>query len=42
MGHELDGDVTPLDAGLLPMIRKSGGFIGFNALQAKVDIGLLN
>ncbi len=39
MGHELDGDVTPLDAGLLAMTRKSGGFIGFDALQAKVESG---
>ena len=39
MGHELDGDVMPIDAGLLSMTRKSGGFIGFEALQAKVDEG---
>nr|WP_269843644.1 FAD-dependent oxidoreductase [Actibacterium pelagium] len=33
MGHELDGDVTPIDAGLEFATRKSGGFIGFDALQ---------
>ncbi|MEM8840211.1 MAG: FAD-dependent oxidoreductase [Pseudomonadota bacterium] len=34
MGHELDGDVTPLDAGLDAMTRKTGGFIGAQALDA--------
>ena len=33
MGHELDGDTTPLDAGLAFATRTSGGFIGFDALQ---------
>lgn len=35
MGHELDGDVTPLDTGLGFATRKSGGFIGFEALEAQ-------
>ncbi len=32
MGHELDGDVTPVEAGLDFATRKSGGFIGAQAL----------
>jgi len=39
MGHELDGDVTPLDVGLHKMTRKSGGFIGFEALQKQAATG---
>ena len=35
MGHELDGDMSPLDVGLLSMTRKSGGFIGFDALETR-------
>ncbi|MDJ0629662.1 MAG: FAD-dependent oxidoreductase [Rhodobacter sp.] len=35
MGHELDADVTPIDAGLEFAIRKSGGFIGTEALAAQ-------
>ncbi|MBT52501.1 MAG: FAD-dependent oxidoreductase [Mameliella sp.] len=34
MGHELDSDVTPISAGLDFATRKSGGFIGANALAA--------
>lgn len=33
MGHELDADVTPYDAGLGFALRKSGGFIGAGALE---------
>lgn len=33
MGHELDSDTTPIDAGLGFATRKAGGFIGFEALQ---------
>ncbi|MER9914118.1 FAD-dependent oxidoreductase [Mesorhizobium sp. M0050] len=32
MGHELDGDVTPIAAGLDFAVRRGGGFIGANAL----------
>ena len=32
MGHELDSDVTPIDAGLDFATRKAGGFIGDEAL----------
>ena len=32
MGHELDSDVTPIDAGLDFATRKAGGFIGAEAL----------
>ncbi|MEP1574538.1 GcvT family protein [Roseibium album] len=32
MGHELDSDVTPVEAGLDAMTRKSGGFIGADAI----------
>lgn len=35
MGHELDGDTTPIEAGLLPMTRKDAGFIGAEALAAR-------
>lgn len=33
MGHELDGDVTPIAAGLDFAVRKKGGFIGAEALE---------
>ena len=35
MGHELDGDVTPVEAGLDFATRKIGGFIGAEALAAR-------
>jgi len=35
MGHELDADTTPLQAGLDFATRKSGGFIGADALEAQ-------
>ncbi len=35
MGHELDSDLSPVDVGLQPMTRSSGGFIGFDALQER-------
>jgi len=34
MGHELDSDVTPMETGLDGFIRKSGGFVGYESLQA--------
>ncbi len=38
MGHELDGDITPIAAGLDFAARTSGGFIGANALaRARAD-----
>ena len=33
MGHELDGDTTPFAAGLDFALRKSGGYIGTEALE---------
>jgi len=39
MGHELDGDISPIEAGLRGMTRKSGGFIGFDAMQARAAAG---
>ncbi|SMX28180.1 4-methylaminobutanoate oxidase (formaldehyde-forming) [Pelagimonas phthalicica] len=39
MGHELDGDVTPIEAGLDFATRKGGGFIGDKALAARRDAG---
>lgn len=39
MGHELDSDVTPIDTGLDFAVRKSGGFIGAEALAAKREEG---
>ena len=34
MGHELDGDTSPL-AGLMFAVRKSGGFVEHDALMAR-------
>jgi len=39
MGHELDSDVTPIDTGLDFATRKSGGFIGAEALARQKDDG---
>ena len=39
MGHELDGDVTPIETGLDFATRKSGGFIGAEALHARREAG---
>ena len=39
MGHELDGDITPVEAGLLAMTRKGGGFIGCEALRVRQGDG---
>ena len=39
MGHELDSDVTPITAGLDFATRKTGGFIGAEALAAARDKG---
>ena len=39
MGHELDGDVTPIEAGLAFATRKSGGFIGAEALVERRNAG---
>ena len=33
MGHELDGDTTPIAAGLDFALRKSGGYLGAAAVQ---------
>lgn len=38
-GHELDGDVTPIATGLDFATRKSGGFIGAEALEAAREAG---
>ncbi|MEO3414535.1 FAD-dependent oxidoreductase [Roseovarius sp. CAU 1744] len=40
MGHELDGDVTPIAAGLDFATRKSGGFIGAEALAERRAAGV--
>ena len=38
MGHELDGDVDPITSGLDFAVRKSGGFIGAEALaEARIS-----
>ena len=39
MGHELDSDVSPIDVGLDFATRKSGGFIGCDALQDRRTAG---
>ncbi|MEM7403695.1 MAG: FAD-dependent oxidoreductase [Pseudomonadota bacterium] len=33
MGHDIDGDTTPLDAGLMFAVRSGGGFVGAAALE---------
>ena len=35
MGHELDGDISPVEAGLAFAVRKSGGFVGCECLPEK-------
>ncbi|MEM9145536.1 MAG: FAD-dependent oxidoreductase [Pseudomonadota bacterium] len=35
MGHELDGDLSPIEVGLAFATRSSGGFTGFDALEHK-------
>ena len=42
MGHELDGDITPIEAGLDFATRKKGGFIGFEALEERRANGAVN
>ena len=42
MGHELDSDVTPVEAGLDFATRKNGGFTGFEALQDRIAKGAVN
>ncbi len=39
MGHELDSDVTPIEAGLDFATRKTGGFIGADALAERRAAG---
>ncbi|MDJ0824289.1 MAG: FAD-dependent oxidoreductase [Rhodobacter sp.] len=39
MGHELDSDVSPIEAGLAPLTRKAGGFVGFEAMQTRLAEG---
>ncbi|MEO1551235.1 MAG: glycine cleavage T C-terminal barrel domain-containing protein, partial [Pseudomonadota bacterium] len=39
MGHELDSDVSPLEAGLAFATRKTGGFVGFEAMEARRAAG---
>ncbi|MFD1156778.1 GcvT family protein [Roseovarius aestuarii] len=41
MGHELDSDISPPEAGLSFATRKSGGFIGFEALQERAASGVI-
>lgn len=39
MGHELDSDISPVEAGLDFATRRSGGFVGHEALQARRAAG---
>ncbi len=39
MGHELDGDISPIEAGLGFATRRSGGFVGFEALNERRAAG---
>ncbi len=40
MGHELDGDISPQEAGLAFATRASGGFTGFEALRDRQAAGV--
>lgn len=42
MGHELDGDTSPIETGLEFATRKTGGFVGFEAMQDRRAKGALN
>lgn len=42
MGHELDGDVSPIETGLDFATRKRGGFIGADALAQRRADGAVN
>ncbi|AEI92386.1 GcvT family protein [Roseobacter litoralis] len=37
MGHELDGDLSPVEVGMHGMAKKTGGFIGAQALAERVQ-----
>ena len=39
MGHELDGDISPIEAGLAFATRRSGGFVGFEAMKERRAAG---
>ncbi len=39
MGHELDGDISPIEAGLVFATRRSGGFVGFEAMNERRAAG---
>ncbi|WP_425039763.1 GcvT family protein [Primorskyibacter sp. S187A] len=39
MGHELDGDVSPIEAGLDFATRKTGAFTGYEALKERYAAG---
>ncbi|MDE2911805.1 MAG: FAD-dependent oxidoreductase [Paracoccaceae bacterium] len=39
MGHELDGDISPIEAGLAFATRRSGGFVGFEAMSKRCVAG---
>ena len=39
MGHELDGDISPFEAGLAFATRRSGGFVGFEAMNERRTAG---
>jgi 4-methylaminobutanoate oxidase (formaldehyde-forming) len=39
MGHELNGDTSPIEAGLMFAVRQSGGFVGYNALMERKQSG---
>jgi len=42
MGHELDSDVSPIETGLDFATRKSGGFIGAEAMEKRRAGGAVN
>ncbi|MEO1458283.1 MAG: aminomethyltransferase family protein [Pseudomonadota bacterium] len=42
MGHELDGDLSPIETGLEFATRATGGFTGFEALEERRAKGAVN
>ena len=42
MGHELDGDTSPIETGLDFATRKQGGFTGYEAMQKRREAGAMN
>ena len=42
LGHELDGDIGPIEVGLDMFTRRTGGFVGYAAMEKKREEGAEN